>query len=206
MTATVEVPGMIAWLERIQACSRGVVWARQCGSILEAGEACPDPEWLLWTVRESGFSDAVAGMRFSTACVKRVRRLLRDPRQELALSLLDGVATGSGGERERAEAAQLAAAAQKEAAWSPHWSVGLAAAGAALWRAATGDPWESAPEVYKQCLRAAAWDAQGDVEIEKRALAAELKAALRPHARDIVQAVQTRAAAVSPAARSCGCG
>ncbi|MEZ5352927.1 MAG: hypothetical protein R2762_09855 [Bryobacteraceae bacterium] len=199
MSPAAEVPDFVSWLQRIQACPQGVRWARDCRSILDAGEACPNSEWLLWTVREAGFADPAVGRSFTAACLARVRRLLPDPRQQQALALLESVAAGAGSERDCAEAARLAAEAQADLAMSPEWSASAAAAGAALWHAAAEDPWAASAEVRRHCLRAMAWDPWAvDQDVEDRTLATALKALLRPHGSAIVAAIRERFAANPP--------
>jgi hypothetical protein len=209
MTAAVaEFPEFIAWLERIRACPQGIQWARQCSSILEAGEVCPSSEWLLWTVKESGFRDALSGRLFSLACLRRVRRLLPASGQQRTVALIEEVAAGIRTERELATAAQWAEQARQDLAASPQWSVAPAAAATALCHATAEDSWTAAADVRKHCLRAVAWDPWDPATAEDAdgELAGSLRDILRPHASRILTAMRMRLAERPRPAEAGPCG
>ncbi|MEZ5401839.1 MAG: hypothetical protein R2729_19350 [Bryobacteraceae bacterium] len=210
MTPAAEFPGFLSWLAQQRICKPAMRFAGGRDSILDAGEACPSAEWLLWAVQESGFRDAAAARKFSLACLDRIRDLLVQPGQREAVAILESIAAGNEPESAIATAEAWAAAASDRLTESIRWTVSAGAAAAALRHATAPGAWLAAAEVRTLTVRAVAWNPWDPATAEDtdRELAGPLKDALRPHAGRIVTAIRMRLAEMArlPPAEPCeGC-
>jgi hypothetical protein len=130
-------------LRLLRACEDGVSWTTLQATGVEAWDACPRPDWLLWLLEHLSRPDAVKGRLFACWCVRNtplpgggtVWDLLTDPASRRAVEVAERYARG-GATHEELRSAWEAASWAATVARGTASEATRAAAAAAAWTVA----------------------------------------------------------------------
>ena len=143
---------LLTLLKKHSACKEGLAWAKAYKTPGAAWNACANPDYMLWALRETGKLDDRRARLFACWCVRQVWHLLTDERSRKAVEVSEAFAEGKATQEELAAAwaaagaaaGDAARAAARASAWAAAWDAARAAAGDAqcakiceLW----GNPW-----------------------------------------------------------------
>lgn len=81
-------------LRQFGACPEALEWALDCHSLEQLWEDCPDPEWLLLSLKGLDHCEEPKLRLFAVACARRHSALFSDERCCRILEVAEAVATG----------------------------------------------------------------------------------------------------------------
>jgi hypothetical protein len=64
------------FLENNRACARALPWAAKWEKLEDAWEQCPNPDWLLWSLKHGGYEDPQVLLAWACWCVRQVDHLI----------------------------------------------------------------------------------------------------------------------------------
>src|SRR5260370_36938984 len=97
---------MRSFLERNRACEKPRPWAGECSTLEEAWAICPNPDPLLWGLKQLGLEDPQPLRMWACWCVRQADELMTDGEPRHALEVAERfIEEGSGTSEELAAAA-----------------------------------------------------------------------------------------------------
>jgi hypothetical protein len=130
------------FLEKYQACNDGKVWLKTQPNMLAAWSNCERSDWLIWALRQCGYSNTKVWQEIAIACVCEIWDLLKDDCSKYAVVMASRYINGLCSFDDLRIARESAAAA--------------AAADAAAAAAAAADAADAADAAYAYAYAAAA--------------------------------------------------
>lgn len=132
-------------------------WARSCSSLDAMWEACAEPAWMLWLLRDLEYGERGALRRFAVACARHVGAP-GEGALSRALDVAARVADGHLSEQELSRAYREARAHAEALSSGDDFNQSMAARAAACVAAVRARPIEAATEASREALRAISWD------------------------------------------------
>lgn len=177
-----------AILRKFRACPEALAWAADGRSLQELWEECPDPEWLLLSVKGLGHAETPKLRLFAVACARRHNALFPSEACSRILQIAEAVGAGSRDQSHLEPAFEYGVAVADDAARQLEWNDSRNAAILCVQDSVRQRPWDAARRAARNGQRAshsAAREARWQVHELRRILAPDLPL-LTQRARELV--------------------
>lgn len=173
-----EVSASIQYaLKSLGACSEAMEWARDKHSIQDLWDNCPDPEWLLLSLKAIEYHEPLQLRSFAVACVCRHVHLFPDDRFIEIIDVARAAIAGEAGLPELRLAFKRGRTLADDTSRHVNWSLARTAAICSLCDCVRSDPFDAARRASRNGRRAGASrleEAEWQVDELRRILSPEL--------------------------------
>ena len=200
MTEQESIASIQELLKQFRACPEAIEWATGNRSIQKMWEECPDPEWLLLSLKGLDYCEEAKLRSFAVACARRHATLFPNEKCSRILETAEAVAAGRGAQSHLQPAFDDGLAVANDSARLLDWSESRNAAICCVRDSVRQQPWDAARRALRNGQRAsasAAREAQWQVSELRRILNPDLLI-LTERARELLAGISERDSSKRP--------